>query len=80
MLSLNDGYMWFQIESGLTEEVSISAAACGIQHDELFPDVRSAIRVLEIFRQMVWFLKKMNVFQSKISVYIAGAGFINFKL
>ena len=42
MLSFGDGYMWFQIDSGLSEEVSIAAAACGIQRDELFPDVRPA--------------------------------------
>lgn len=100
MLSFNDGYMWFQIDSGLSEEVSIAAAACGIQRDELFPDVRPADQRFgdfqangvmsyakskkanprQISEKIVVELKKKDVFQKKISVSIAGAGFINFKL
>lgn len=100
MLSFDAGYMWFQIDSGLSEEVSIAAAACGIQRDELFPDVRPADQRFgdfqangvmpyakskkanprQISEKIVAELKKKDVFQKKISVSIAGAGFINFKL
>ena len=100
MLSFENGYMWFQIDSGLSEEVSIAAAACGIQRDELFPDVRPADQRFgdfqangvmpyakskksnprQISEKIVAELKKKEVFQKKISVSIAGAGFINFKL
>lgn len=52
MLSFDAGYMWFQIDSGLSEEVSIAAAACGIQRDERFLMLDQPIRDLEIFKQM----------------------------
>ena len=100
MFSLDIGHMWFQVDSGLSEEVSIAAATCGIQRDELFPDIRPADQRFgdfqangvmpyakskkanprQISEKIVVELKKKDVFQKKISVSIAGAGFINFKL
>ena len=53
MFSLDIGHMWFQVDSGLSEEVSIAAAACGIQRDELFPDVRPADQRFGDFQEIV---------------------------